>query len=403
MTGAFARPRPAARPLSVWPVVLAGFTAFLDLYATQPLLPLLAGVFHASRLAVSLTVTAPTIAVAIAAPIAGRIGDRFGRRQTIVTASLAMAVTTALAATSRTLPQLVFWRFLQGLATPGVFAVAIAYVHDQWPAERAGAATSAYISGTIVGGFSGRIVSGTVASAIGWPAVFVTLAVLNTAAWAMLWTWLPTDRPHPVRPRQHAESLDWSGLTHPNLLATYGVGFCILFAIVGTFSYVTFYLAAPPFSLSTAALGYLFVVYLAGAGMTTVGGPWIDRFGHRNGLMAAVAVGSMGTLMTLGHSLTMVVSGLAVFCAGIFVAQATATSHVGAASRNRGTAVGLYATAYYAGGSLGGSLPALVWDAGGWPACVALVVAVQLTMGVVGRLWWRDAHRGFGAEAPPGA
>ena len=31
------------------PIILAGFAAFLDLYATQPLLPLLARTFHASH------------------------------------------------------------------------------------------------------------------------------------------------------------------------------------------------------------------------------------------------------------------------------------------------------------------------------------------------------------------
>src|SRR5439155_18409760 len=71
--------RMVRRPPTV-PVVLAGFTAFLDLYATQPLLPLFARLFHASNFAVSLTVTAPTMAVAVAAPLVGRLGDLLGRR-----------------------------------------------------------------------------------------------------------------------------------------------------------------------------------------------------------------------------------------------------------------------------------------------------------------------------------
>ena len=158
-----------ALPPSSIPVVLAGFTAFLGLYTTQPLLPLLAQVFHASRLAVTFTITAPTAGVAIAAPFAGRLGDVFGRRRVIVSAAFAMAVLTGLASTAHTLNQLIAWRFLQGLVTPGVFAVTIAYIHEQWPVSRVGAATSAYISGTILGGFSGRVLTGSVASLAGWP------------------------------------------------------------------------------------------------------------------------------------------------------------------------------------------------------------------------------------------
>jgi len=45
--------------------MLAGFCAFLQLYATQPILPLLADLFQAGKVAVSLTVTAGGIGVAL--------------------------------------------------------------------------------------------------------------------------------------------------------------------------------------------------------------------------------------------------------------------------------------------------------------------------------------------------
>src|SRR5262249_11741949 len=92
-------------------------------------------------------------------------------------------------------------------------------------------------------------------------------------------------------------------------------------------------------------------------------------------------------------ALPVIIAGLALFSAGIFVVQATATSHVGAADpRDRGIAVGLYATAYYAGGSIGGSAPALLWGAGDWQSTVALVSLVQVVMAVVAFMWWRDRH-----------
>jgi len=71
-----------------FPIVLAGFTAFLDLYATQPLLPLLMRVFNATHVAVSLTVTASTVAVALSAPVVGRLADMVGRKRVIVGSSL---------------------------------------------------------------------------------------------------------------------------------------------------------------------------------------------------------------------------------------------------------------------------------------------------------------------------
>src|ERR671934_225681 len=114
-------------------IVLAGSAAFLNLYATQPLLPLFQRVFGASRFAVGLTVTAPTIAVAVSAPAIGRLADTAGLRRVIVGSAFLLAACTLLSATSSSLPQLVAWRFVQGIATPGVFAGTIAYIHQMWP------------------------------------------------------------------------------------------------------------------------------------------------------------------------------------------------------------------------------------------------------------------------------
>ncbi|HET9598464.1 MAG TPA: MFS transporter, partial [Anaeromyxobacteraceae bacterium] len=105
---------------------LAGLCAFLNVFATQPLLPLLGDVFGVSNAAAALTVSAPAIAVALAAPFAGALSDRLGRRRVMVGALFALAVPTLLAATSGGIPALIAWRFAQGLPVAGVYAVGIA-------------------------------------------------------------------------------------------------------------------------------------------------------------------------------------------------------------------------------------------------------------------------------------
>jgi predicted MFS family arabinose efflux permease len=362
------------------PIALAGFAAFLDLYATQPLLPLLARTFHASNFAVSLTVTAPTVAVAVAAPIVGRLADRLGLRRMILVSAFALTVTTALAASSANLHQLILWRFVQGLVTPGIFASAIAYIHQEWPAARVGRGTSAYVSGTVLGGFTGRAVAGLVAADASWPAAFVALAVLNAAVAFVLLAWLPRERA--VAAAHEARLGQWGAVVrhfqNRQLVTTYAIGFCVLFTQVAMFTYVTFHLAAPPYLLSTAALGWLFVVYLIGAAATPLAGRWVDVYGHRIGLGAAMGVGGAGALLTLVPWLPAVIAGLALSATGVFIAHATTSGYIGAVTtEDRGLAVGLYSTFYYAGGSVGAALPAVLWNVGGWPACVALVLAVQ--------------------------
>ena len=132
-----------------------------------------------------------------------------------------------------------------------------------------------------------------------------------------------------------------------------------------------------------------------GAAITPLSGRWIDVYGHRTTLVTAIAIGVAGSLLTLAPVLAAVVFGLALVCTGVFIAQAAASSYVGAAARqDRGLAVGLYAMCYYAGGSAGGALPAMAWNAGGWRACVLFVVAVQFATAIIGLLCWREKTQG---------
>jgi YNFM family putative membrane transporter len=353
---------------------------------------MLKGVFHTGEVAVSLTVTVASLGVAISAPFAGMLADRIGRRPVIVWSAFLLALTALATASASTLPQLLWWRFLQGVFTPGVFAVTVAYINDEWRGTGAGRVVASYISGTVLGGFSSRMLSGLVAAHAPWARVFLVLGSLNLALAAVIAVWLP---PEKRKPREASTDIrGWlaaaAHLANRELLATFLVGFCVLFSLVGIFTYVTFHLAAPPYSLQPGALGSIFFVYLAGAVATPLAGRAIDRFGHRRTLAAAIAVSISGVALTLGSPLWMVVAGLAVCCTGVFSAQASASAFVGsAAQQNRGLAIGLYSTFYYLGGSAGASAPGLFYSWGGWPACAAFIAAVQALTILIALLYWK--------------
>jgi predicted MFS family arabinose efflux permease len=278
---------------------------------------------------------------------------------------------------------------LQGVFTPGIFAITVAYINEEWD-EGGGAAMAAYVTGTVVGGFCGRTVAALVAAHWSWRWSFVWLGALNLLGAAAIRAWLPAGRRLASGgPRVPAWRAMARHLRNPRLAATYAVGFCVLFTLLKTFTYVNFYLAAPPFGLSTAALGWLFVVYLVGAAITPFAGLAIDSMGHRFALTAAFVGGAAGICLTLVRSLPVVMAGLALCCTGVFVAQSAASSYIGeATSEARAAAVGLYVMFYYAGGSAGAMLAGPLWSRGGWPACVALIACAQaITIGLALRFW----------------
>ncbi len=314
----------------------------------------------------------------------------------IVWSIAALAVPTLLAATSPGLHALIFWRFVQGLIMPGIFALTITYIGEEWPLQSVALMMSVYISGTALGGFTGRIISGLAAERLSWHWGFVILGLLTLAGSVLVAHWLPHER---HRHHIHAEA-SWSAqivgmlqhLRNPRLVATFAVGFNILFSLVGIFTYITFYLAASPFRLSTEALSYLFVVYLIGLIVTPAAGYLIGHVGLRAGLAGAIGLSLAGVLLTLSHSLAWVICGLALVCTGVFISQASATSYLreAAPAGGRVSAAGLYLSCYYIGGTVAGVVPSYLWAIGKWPACVAFIVVLQVVTLGIALVGWRE-------------
>jgi predicted MFS family arabinose efflux permease len=376
-------------------VTLAAVGAFLNLYATQPLLPLFEQIFQASKPEVGRTVSAATLGVALSAPFCGALAERIGRRRIIVFSIFLLALPTILAATAGSLSMLVFWRFLQGLVMPGVFGVTIAYIAEEWPRHRVPQVISIYVSGTVLGGFLGRIFTGVAAThhliplvQPSWRNGFVVIGSLDIIFGFLLWRWLPHDSPLPDGAEDNTNII--RHLRNPQLLATYAVGFNVLFTLVATFTYITFYLAAPPFGLSPAQLGALFMVYLVGLIITPLGGVWISHVGSRAALIGSVMAGIVGILLTLVPNLLVILLGLVLCSSGVFVCQSASTSYIQRESQSggRASAAGLYVMSYYIGGTFAGVLPGMLWRYGQWKACVALIVFVQLiTVIIAGGIW----------------
>jgi predicted MFS family arabinose efflux permease len=369
----------SARQLAVG---LIGYCAFVNLYAPQSILPLLSQEFGATAAQVSTIITVSTLAVAVTAPFTGAIADVLGRKRVIVAAMFVQVVPTLMVGLATSLSAVIFWRAVQGLVLPPIFAVTVAYIGDEWPPREATTAAGIYSSGSSIGGFTGRLITGLLADLIGWRAGFIALAGIAFAGAIATIFLLPHERRF-VR----SEGLLASGrqmLAHfrnGQLLATYAVGFGVLFNFICTFTYVSFHLAAAPYNLSATWLGAIFVVYLTGSALTPWAGWAIGRFGRRRFTARVLALWIAGIALTLVPSLPLIILGLAISAGCGLVCQAISTGYVTTTAKaGRSSAVGLYVTSFYVGGSFGAALGGLAWTIGGWPACVALVAAMLAIM-----------------------
>ncbi len=390
--------RAGLRPYSrVAAVFLCGAFAFLDLYCTQPLLPLLSHVFQASEASVSLTVSASTLGVALAAVLLAIFGEQVNRKRMIVSSMIVLAIVTALTATAPNLHALAAWRLVQGLLTPGIFIITIAYITEEWPAHLVPRVMSLYVAGTVFGGFTGRVAGGLLAERYNWQLMFLVLGIAGAAGAAMTQRVLQPSAPRtfPQGANSRFAESRFSpivrNLRNPRLLATFSVGFCMLFTLVSLFSYITFYLAEPPFRLSTVELSWLFAVYLFGLLTTLAVGTVLARIGLLHGMIGAIGMCLAGVMLTLAPSLMAVGMGLSLASSGVFIAQTCANSFLrdAAPAGTRVSAASMYICSYYVGGTVGGLLPGLIWKQAGWPGCVAMICGFLMIAGAMAFFGWR--------------
>jgi predicted MFS family arabinose efflux permease len=377
-------------------VALAGGGAFLNLYSPQAMLPLLSAEFGATAADISTIMTASTLAVALTAPFTGAIADVLGRKRVITAAMIALIVPSVAIAFAPGLDMIVFWRFVQGLLLPPIFAVTLAYIGGEWPADEAVGMTGIYVSGAAIGGFLGRLLTGLLADPIGWRGAFLAVAALTAICAVGVILLLPREKKF-VRAANLGASLRQmlDHLRKPQLLATFAVGFGVLFNFIAAFTFINFLLAAPPYNLSPAALGAIFLVYLLGTMATPMTGRWVARFGRRLFVIGVLFGWACGIALTLVPSLPVIIAGLAMAAICGLLVQAASQSFVASYARTGiSSAVGLYVMAFYLGGSAGGFFPGLAFEYGGWRAVACTVLAMLTFMAlIVALIWQKDGKR----------
>ena len=228
---------------------------------------------------------------------------------------------------------------------------------------------------------------------IGWRGAFLALAGLSLIGAIMLALLLPREKGFVRSQGLRASARQMlRHLKNRQLVATYAIGFGVLFNFIAVFTYVSFHLAAPPYNFSSTLLGAIFVTYLVGTVVAPMTGWMVARLGQRRFILAVIAVWALGALLTLAAPVMAIIAGLTLCAACGMLCQTISTGYVTAIAKDgRSSAVGLYVTAFYVGGSMGALLPGLAWEAGGWPACIAMVLAMLAAMAVIAALAYRGA------------
>ncbi len=369
---------------------LIGFLTLVDLFAAQALLPTLARTYHVTPSAMGSAVNASTLGMAAAGLIVALVSHRLPRAKGIWISLTLLSIPTVALAFAPSLAAFTGLRIVQGVLMATAFTLTMAYLSEHGDAAETARALSAYVTGAVAANLVGRLLASQVAGTAGLAVNFYVFAGLNLLGAVVAFASL--DRMAAPAERQATGRSPWRRLAGhfatPCLRNCFGIGFCVLFAFIGAFTYVNFVLVRTPLSLTPMALGLVYFVFAPSMITTPLAGAVANRFGPRPAFWGSLGLASAGLPLVLAPSLAAVIAGLTLLGVGTFFAQAVATGFVGRAARaDRAAASGLYLASYYLGGLAGAAVLGPVFDRAGWPATVAGVgIALGLAAWFAARL-----------------
>jgi YNFM family putative membrane transporter len=360
----------------------AGLATFGLLYCVQPLMPQFSQHYGISAATSALSLSLTTGVLAFAMLFAGGVSDAFGRKTVMVASLLSSAVLVLLTALMPNWHALLTLRTLLGITLSGLPAVTMTYLTEEMHAESIGLGMGLYISGSAVGGMSGRLIAGVVADFAGWRMGIGVVGVIGLISGLVFWKALPPSR------HFHPQALNWRALfarfagmfRDPGLPWLFLEGFLLLGAFVTVYNYLGYRLLAPPYSLSQTVVGLIFAIYLVGTFSSAWMGHLAGKLGRRKVLWTALALMLFGVLCTMMASLWLIIFGITAITFGFFGGHSIVSSWVGRrGGAAKAQASSMYLFSYYMGSSVAGWSGGLFYAKDSWQGVALFVGALVLT------------------------
>lgn len=359
----------------------AGFVTFATLYTTQPLFPEFSKSFDVSAVSASLTLSFTTGILAISMLFAAPLSDAIGKKKLMVISMLLASALGLLTAFSPSFMSLLFFRALLGVFVAGVPSIAMAYVGEQFSIDGIGKIMGLYIAGTSIGGMAGRIFTGILTDLFSWRIALAVIGVLATILSFIFMYLLPEPKGLVNKRVKTVSPLSAYKihLKNKHLIAIILLAFLLMGSFVTLYNYIGYLLEAPPYFLSQALIGSIFIVYLSGTFSSVFMGKKADKYGNKKMLLISVGITIIGALLTLLPTLVAIIAGLVVFTFGFFASHSIASAWVGECARiNKAQASSLYLLFYYLGSSLVGFLGGYFWEYFQWIGVILLISSLLL-------------------------
>ncbi|WJY69026.1 MFS transporter [Corynebacterium auris] len=357
-------------------MLAVGLAVFNSMYATQALLPVLSAELDVPPSTAALTVSATTGALAVFVVPFSILSEKCGRGRIIILSSLSATGLGLALPLAQSAEQLIALRALQGALIAGTPATVMAWLSEELDERDLAGAMGLYVSGSTLGGLSGRLIPAAALEFASWRWALAANAVfafgLAIAACALL----PRQRRFvpktSLRPGAELRAIARHA-ANPRLLALYATAFVGMGVFVSLYNYFG-YRAIDHFGLPPALAGLVFLMYLSGTWSSARAGAYVGRFGRGRVVLVSAALMLAGVLVAASGNLGVALAGMLVFTASFFAMHSTASGWVGRIpDKDRAEASSLYVFCYYMGSSIVGAATGAAFEALPWAGFTALL------------------------------
>jgi len=375
------------RNLSI--VVYCTVVGFAVLYATQPLLPLLAEQWGRPVGDTALLTTATMVPLALGPLFYGYVLEHVSTKHMLSAGFSVLTVAQFAISLGPDYPVFFALRTIEGMMLPAIFTALMTYSSAAGGQQRTRRNITIYIAATIAGGYSGRMLSGVLTDAYGWQAAF-----LFWACAALVATWLTTRLASDPRLRLGRVRLSEIRALARRPVYAEGLAsaFLLFFVFAALLNFLPFHMRDNDPAISQSAIGLVYTGYLIGVAIS-LGSLRLVRLigGERRTLVAGSLVYIAGTAAFALPGNGFAYPAMLVFAAGMFTLHSVLSAFLNhLETARKGLINGLYVSAYYAGGSLGSYFPGFLYQKAGWTAFILLLL-VLLTVLTVLSLMLRQA------------
>ncbi|HEX5553312.1 MAG TPA: DHA2 family efflux MFS transporter permease subunit [Chitinophagaceae bacterium] len=187
-------------------LVFSTLMELLDVTVVNVAMPHMMGNLGASFDDIGWVITAYSVAIIMVLPISGWLGQRFGRKNYYIASIVMFTIASFFCGHAQTMDELIFFRFIQGLAGGGMSPTAQAILIETWPAEDLGMAMAMFGMGAVLGPLIGPVLGGYITDHFSWRWCFYINIPMSILAIFFITTFIK------VTPRERGKPIDWWGL-----------------------------------------------------------------------------------------------------------------------------------------------------------------------------------------------